>query len=216
MGGLAQSGRLAALLRRLMWQARRGLRVLWRTGPIGGVVVVSLVVTLGTVALQVRQRAELQRLAQQHDSGPGGRVPAVPEAPTENDTQRQLSAFEAQLSSYEEAGVVLQDLIDQAQARGLALPRGEYQLEQDTDGRFLRYRMNFPVKGRADVVPSFIAAVLVSHKALALEAVHFRRERANSPDVEARMQFVLLMRPSAAHGGKPAGPPARVVSGASS
>jgi hypothetical protein len=58
----------------------------------------------------------------------------------------------------------------------------------------LRYRMTLPVKGDAQAIHQFMAAALKAHKTLALDAVQFKRERIESGEIEARIQWVLLTR----------------------
>ena len=119
----------------------------------------------------------------------------------------RLDAFESQLVPHDETGSVLQSLIELAEVEGLVLSRGDYTSTTDTDGQFVRHRMNFPVKGGAHSVPRFILAALSKHKALALETAQFKRQRGLPQDMEARVQFILLTR-------LPPGPAERSVTGA--
>jgi len=54
--------------------------------------------------------------------------------------------------------------------------------------------MTLPVQGDAGAIRRFMLAALLAHKTLALESVQFKRDRAATAEVEARIQWVLLTR----------------------
>ena len=110
------------------------------------------------------------------------------------DIRGSLQAFERHLLAHEDIPVVVQDLLSLAQDQGLRLQRGEYRPQIDRVGGFMRYRMSLPVKGPALAIQGFMQAALHAHPALALETVQFKRERIESTDIEARIQWVLLTR----------------------
>jgi hypothetical protein len=89
---------------------------------------------------------------------------------------------------------VVQDLIDLAQEHRLSMPRGDYRLQPEPTGGYMRYRMTLPVKGDAQAVQRFMLNALKAHRTLALEAVQFKREQVASPIVEAHVQWALLTR----------------------
>ena len=110
------------------------------------------------------------------------------------DGRGSLQAFERHLAAHEDIPVVVQDLLSLAQDQGLRLQRGEYRPQVDRVGGFMRYRMSLPVTGPALAIQGFMQAALQAHQALALETVQFKRERIESTDIEARIQWVLLTR----------------------
>lgn len=110
------------------------------------------------------------------------------------DGRARLQVFERHLLAHEDIAAVVQDLLSLAEDHDLRLQRGEYRPQIDRAGGFLRYRMSLPVKGPALAVHGFMQAALRGHPALALETVQFKRERIESTEIEARIQWVLLTR----------------------
>lgn len=106
----------------------------------------------------------------------------------------RLQLFDRYLLSHEDIPVVIQDLLQLAEENGLSILKGEYRPQVDTAGGFLRYKMLLPVKGPVVAVHHFIQATLRKHKTLAMESVQFKRERIDSPEIEARIQWDLLVR----------------------
>jgi hypothetical protein len=110
------------------------------------------------------------------------------------DGRERLEAFEAHLVPHKDIPDILQSIFRLAGAENLTLQRGEYKVEPDPYGGFIRYRMILPVKGDATAVYRLILAALSAHRALALDSIQFRRERIDASDVEAQIQWVLLTR----------------------
>lgn len=110
------------------------------------------------------------------------------------DARLRLRDFENYLLPHEDIPAVVQDLLSLAEGEGLVMPRGEYRPQIDAVGGFMRYRMSLPVKGAASAIHRFMQAALRAHKTLALQSVQFKRERIDSPDLEARIQWEVLTR----------------------
>jgi len=116
------------------------------------------------------------------------RAAATPQA----DGRDMLAAFERQLPAYEHVPRALQDLLDLAAKDGLEVSKGDYRPQPDAQGRFMRYRMALPVKGKSTAVQHFMVTVLASQRTLALESVQFKRQGIDSSEVEARIQWTLM------------------------
>lgn len=177
-------------LRDLAWRAGGGART-WhqRLGWSGLVVLVALALAAAAWAVEREQRRAGAVLRRQLA------VPAVAVAVPAQDRERQaLAAFERQLLPYEEIPVVVQELMVMAERRGVMLARGEYRLQPDVPGGFLRYRIRLPLKGKMSVVYGFIQDALKAQPALALERVQFKRERSDALEVEAGSEWALLVR----------------------
>jgi len=110
------------------------------------------------------------------------------------DGRARLKAFDDYLLVHENIPNVVQDLFSLARDEQLSIAHGEYRPQIDVQGRFLRYQMTLPVKGDAQAIYRFIQAALLAQKTLALESVQFKRERIESPNIEARIQWVVLTR----------------------
>lgn len=103
-------------------------------------------------------------------------------------------AFHDALVSIDDIPGVVHDLIRLAEVQHVILLRGEYQAHPDIQGGFMRYRMTFPVRGNAQAIQAYLYAALRAHKTLALERAQFKRERIESPDLDAQVHWVLLTR----------------------
>jgi Tfp pilus assembly protein PilO len=86
-------------------------------------------------------------------------------------------------------------LIDEtALKQKLILKRGDYKLTQSQQGQLQRYEIVLPVAGKYVQIRQFIAEVLLKSPALALGDIKIRRENTMSPNVEARLVFVLFLQ----------------------
>ncbi len=92
-------------------------------------------------------------------------------------------------------------LIDQtATKQNLALNRGDYKFSkakqsQISDGFYLsKYEIVLPVAGQYAQIRQFIAQVLQLQPALALSDIKMTRDNSLSPNVEARLVFVLYLQ----------------------
>jgi Tfp pilus assembly protein PilO len=80
-----------------------------------------------------------------------------------------------------------------AAAKGIALESGEYKLDRKVGERLARYEIVLPVKGSYAQIRGFVAEVLASVPAVALEEVNLRRENVQSPLLDARVRFTLYL-----------------------
>jgi hypothetical protein len=146
---------------------------------------------------QVRQLTALQTQWQVATAG-GTEPPGLPEDhPVIREPSRQEAspqAFEDNLPPYEDVPDVIQGLLRFAEEEKLVVQRGEYLVQPDPAGGFLRYRMTWPVKGPAPAIYRFLQSSLRAHKTLALESLRLQREGANAPLIEARIQWAVLTR----------------------
>ena len=176
----------------LVWELGRLSRAfLRRFGGAGVVIVLCLGLTLvaGMVALRDDAATTLtQQAALEQRESATKRAAVTPQA----DGRDKLAAFERQLPAYEDVPQALQDLLDLAAKDGLEVSKGDYRPQPDVQGRFMRYRMALPVKGKSTAVQHFMVGVLASQRTLALESVQFKRQGIDSSEVEARIQWTLI------------------------
>lgn len=173
---------------RLAWQTRRALR---RTGlpAIAGAACLALAALAYWHGAQLEQRqAMLTR--QLAAAARTAATPAIPVA-TEADG---VAAFYAYLPAHDTIPDQLSALAKVAQDSGVTLAKAEYKAEQDSQAAFLRYQITLPVRADYASVQNFIVGALQAVPALTLDSVAFKREQIESGDVEARIQFVLLVR----------------------
>lgn len=88
----------------------------------------------------------------------------------------------------------------QAAARrsGIALPTGEYRLEQRSAERLQRYTIVLPVRASYAQVRGFLDTVLSDIPSAALDGIDMRRESAASPVLDARIRLTLYLNADAA------------------
>lgn len=178
---------------RLLWALRQSLsRFSRRFGWLGWCVLLLLAVAgaaLVSERQQLHQAALARAQAARHNLNTPLLVTAVPD-----EGPARLAAFERLLLPQEDLPLLVQDLLDLAEASRLAVRRGDYRAVADEPGGFMRYQMSLPVKGEPRAIEQFIQVALRANKALALQSVQFQRERADANEVEARIQWVAMAR----------------------
>ncbi|WP_020167591.1 MULTISPECIES: hypothetical protein [Methylotenera] len=128
---------------------------------------------------------------------------AVNATPTET-SEENIQRFYAQFPNGESLPKWLRLIDENAVKQHLVLNRGDYKLTQikaqkmaplpNTKHPLSRYEIVLPVTGQYTQIRQFIAQVLHDLPALALSELHIKRENAQSPTVEARLIFVLLLK----------------------
>lgn len=91
------------------------------------------------------------------------------------------------------AAAALRRLFDAADQAGLELDQGEYRLTEVKDAHLRRYQLSLPVYGGYPEIRTFVAQALNADPALALNAIQLRRDRIESPDLEALLNFTLYL-----------------------
>ena len=174
------------------WTVRQGVRAAFRHWQ--AVVVIFLTAALLAFAVgfwqlvQHKQTLVLRAQAQAISKLNQLRVPA------QLDAVQELVDFQNVLPLHEDIPNELRELITLAQTHRLALAKGDYKSQVDVNGQFFQYSMTFPVQGDAQSIERFILAALTQHKTLALESVQFKRERIESKELEAKIQWMLFTR----------------------
>lgn len=135
----------------------------------------------------------------------------LPQESLSNSLQVQISAqdvqrFYTQFPNGESLPKWLGIIDENAIKQHLILNRGDYKLTQikpkkseklteiTNKNALSRYEIVLPVTGQYSQIRQFIAQVLHDLPALALSDLHIKRESAQSPTVEARLIFVLLLK----------------------
>ncbi|HEX7984937.1 MAG TPA: hypothetical protein VF616_15570 [Duganella sp.] len=176
------------LPRRLAWEARRTIR-LTGTGAVAGIGCALLALLAQWHATQLDQ----QRTALAAQLDIAARTAAAPKAPVAT-TASGVAAFFDHLPAHDAIPDQLKELVRVAQQSNIALAKAEYKPEQDGNAGFLRYQITLPVKADFANVQSFLITALQTLPTLTLESVAFKREQIEAGEVEARIQFVLLVR----------------------
>jgi len=95
------------------------------------------------------------------------------------------------------AAAALRRLFEAADKAGLELPQGEYRLTEVRDAHLRRYQLSLPVAGGYPEIRAFVAQALNADPALALTAIQLRRERIESTDLDAMLNFTLYLESGA-------------------
>ncbi|MDB5815461.1 MAG: putative secretion system transrane protein 2 [Rhodocyclales bacterium] len=181
------------IMENMAWEFRRGGHAFSRRfGRFGFLLIGFCAVALGAWAVHEQQTlalADIQRQAIEH-----ARAPARPREVSGQDGRVRLKVFEDYLLPQALIPTAVERLLSLAEEQHLTILRGEYRPQSDIQGKFLRYQMTLPVKGNAAAIYHFMDNALHAEKTLALQSVQFKRERIESTDIEARIQWVLLTR----------------------
>lgn len=119
------------------------------------------------------------------------------------DSHADIQHFYARFPQGESLPKWLKLIEEQAKKQHLTLNRGDYKLTHikpqksatvSAKSPVSRYEIVLPVTGQYTQIRLFIAQVLQRIPALALSDLHIKRESAQSPIVEARLIFVLLLK----------------------
>lgn len=195
-GGSGVMPWLGQALGRWTWECARAARSVSRRFGLLGWFAIACVAIAALAAIQGhRARSQLddaRRQLAELNSTAVRPVESRARAPT------KLTAFEDILLAHADIPATVQDILELAEAQHLSIVRGDYRPQVDAKGGFLRYRMTLPVKGDAQAIHRFMLAALRAHRTLALESAQFKREHIESSEVEARIQWVVMTRPSSA------------------
>jgi len=193
MERLAPGAALDARLRRPAWEALRALRAMARrTGLFWPGVAACL--ALGAAGLAVgHDQATQARLLEARPITAASAAQAADEQEAQGGPRTRLRAFDAHLLAHADIPFAVQELLDLGAAEGLSMRRGSYRPQTDAAGQFLRYRMSLPVQGSAQAIQRFMKAALRKQNNLALDGVQFKRAAIGSGDIEARIDWVLLV-----------------------
>ena len=82
----------------------------------------------------------------------------------------------------------------QAQAAGLALDRGSYDLTVTHSGQLVRARMTFPVHGRYTDIRRFIDSTLATVPGAAVDGLRLQRKDIGAAEIDADIRFAVYVR----------------------
>ncbi|WP_215402992.1 type 4a pilus biogenesis protein PilO [Janthinobacterium sp. JC611] len=175
---------------RLRWEAQR----LWRT--LGWPCAIGAA-CLALAAIALRQgdalAARQQQLAAQLAAA--ARQSALPPAPITLDADADaLASFHAYLPAHDSIPDQLKALLEVAQKSGVTLARADYKPQEDGNTAFLRYQITLPVKAEYAQLQAFIVDALQALPTLTLDSVLFKREQIEAGEIDARIQFILLVK----------------------
>lgn len=184
--------------RALGWFVRRSLRQFTRRWGTWGWMCTALgMLMLAVGAWGIQQRSAITELAPllaalpdlAQDTTMTRASEKLPAAETARD---RLAVFERHLLPHDEIPQAIQDLLRQAEDKGLQVERGDYKPQTEERGQFLRFSMSLPVTGEASSILEFTHSALLAQPSLALEGIRFKREGLAAGTIEARLNWVLF------------------------
>lgn len=195
-----QAGGVPGLAACWRWQLRQSVRALWRRlgwlGLAGALALLLTALALGGSVLQRQAWQQWQAVQAREATQPRRAEPiAVPGgADSVGPDRARLQAFLGGLPSHRDIPSVVQTLLTLADEHGVAMLKGDYQFQPDTNAGFARYRMSLPVRGSSTQVRRFLGAALKAQRSLGLESVQLRREQVQVDQIDARVEWVLYTR----------------------
>ena len=176
---------------RLRWEAQRLWRTLGWPSAIGAacLALAAFAMQQGD-ALAARQQqlaAQLAAAARQSALPPAAAISLDADADS-------LAAFHAYLPAHDSIPEQLKTLLDVAQKSGVTLAKADYKPQEDGNTAFLRYQITLPVKAEYAQLQTFIVDALQALPTLTLDSVLFKREQIEAGEIDARIQFILLVK----------------------
>jgi hypothetical protein len=177
------------LLIRARWQVGRLARQLGAFGGVGiAILIVCLVAVVFGLAPQYRQiQAAARDLSAQKGAAPSVAI-AGPAAGEE-----QLAAFYAALPNERQSAAIVGSLVAIARGQGITLSEGDFKLSVDDASTVVKYQIAFPAKAEYRQAREFIREAMRRYPSLALEGISFRRDNADSLQLDCQLQLALYM-----------------------
>ncbi len=100
----------------------------------------------------------------------------------------------ASLPARAEVPSVVAKILEEAQASGVELPRGQYEYMPARDGVAARYRMTFPVRATYPKIREFMDRTLVALPAVAIEGLRIERKNVGDDSVDAELKLSAYVR----------------------
>ncbi len=131
------------------------------------------------------QQADLQIKRQQ--------LNIAKQTPALDDNLQRLNAFYELLGEKKHVEQQVKTILYLANEAGVSLKAGEYQLAENSAGKFFTYKVQMPVKGSYLQIRKFAEQVLLTIPFASLDETSFKREAINGPVIESKMVFTLYV-----------------------
>jgi hypothetical protein len=105
-----------------------------------------------------------------------------------------VGASLASLPPRGEAPNVVAKILEEANAAGVELPRGEYEYVPARDGVAARYRMTFPLRASYPKIREFMDRTLVALPAVAVDGLRIERKNVGDDSVDAELKLSAYVR----------------------
>jgi hypothetical protein len=108
--------------------------------------------------------------------------------------EQGLTRIVAQLPTRSEIPIVLGQVLQQAQAAGIELAKGQYTFQPASKGAVGRYELDFPVTAQYPAVRDFINRMMTNIPAAGLHKLTIERKAVGDSQVNADIRFVIFIR----------------------
>ncbi len=115
------------------------------------------------------------------------------QTPVLDDNLQRLNAFYELLGEKKHVEQQVKTILYLANEAGVSLKAGEYQLAENSAGRFFTYKVQLPVKGSYLQIRKFAEQVLLTIPFASLDETSFKREAINGSVIESKMVFTLYV-----------------------
>jgi len=160
-----------------------------RSGGLGlALLVGSAVLWLSTVQPLARDAAQLETELAAFDAAARAGVDGVGARGSDLDLLLERLPTPAELPG------IVAVVVAQADAAGLELDSGEYEITSNRSGRLARYHLSLPVRGTYPQVRQFIDGSLAAVPALALEGLRLERASVGDKLIDADLRFSVVVR----------------------
>lgn len=169
----------------LLWRLRQGARRLGATGLVGlallaaalGLQLTAVTATRAAVAAKDARLAQLRVAAQARAARPAPPpVDPLARLPAKGSASRQIGELERL-----------------ARDHGLDLPRGQYSVSALSGTPLLRWQLVLPVEATYATLHAFLVAALAHSPNLTLDEFKLKRERIESPELQAELRLSLFV-----------------------
>ncbi|MFZ6680641.1 hypothetical protein [Undibacterium sp. Tian12W] len=131
------------------------------------------------------QQADLQARHQQ--------LNVAKQIPAPDDNLQRLDAFYELLGEKKHVEQQVKTILYLANEAGVSLKAGEYQLAENSAGKFFTYKVQLPVKGSYLQIRKFAEQVLLTIPFASLDEISFKREVINGTTIESKMIFTIYV-----------------------
>ncbi|MFZ6734891.1 hypothetical protein ACO0LG_23420 [Undibacterium sp. Ji42W] len=115
------------------------------------------------------------------------------QTPAPDDNLQRLNAFYELLGEKKHVEQQVKTILYLANEAGVSLKAGEYQLAENSAGKFYAYKVQLPVKGSYLQIRKFAEQVLLTIPFASLDEISFKREVINGTTIESKMIFTIYV-----------------------
>jgi hypothetical protein len=171
--------------------ARALAQIQYRAERIGAPGLTGLALLVGALALflgaNLPQRTAVSALRGELAAGHGA-------ADTSAATLGHVQELMTRLPARSKAPELVAEILAQADAAGVELPRGQYEFIAARDGIAAHYRISLPVHATYPQLRQFVDGTLASMPAVSVEGLRIERKAVGEDTVDAEVRLALFVR----------------------